>query len=151
MGTQLWPRINFDINSSLHDKDKNFLVTPFRILLSSRFSLASSSSNASARRAITIMQSSTAAPPLLLSPASLSSLLAGEKKPRILDATWFMPGVTRNAGEEFTEGPRLPNSSFWDVEDVADRNHPLGLKHMMPRPETFAEASCTSPRPFLSR
>ena len=85
---------------------------------------------------------STAAPPLVLSPASLSSLLAGEKKPRILDATWFMPGVARNARQEFEKGPRLPGSTFWDVDDVADKTHPLGLKHMMPSSETFAEAAC---------
>ncbi|UZJ51910.1 hypothetical protein CBS101457_001230 [Exobasidium rhododendri] len=97
------------------------------------------------------------ATPLLITPQRLASLLSQaasrgqENGIRVLDATWFMPNVKRDALQEFTRGPRLPRSTFWDVESVAslkdevDINghslNPLGLGHMMPSPEKFAKAA----------
>jgi thiosulfate/3-mercaptopyruvate sulfurtransferase len=70
---------------------------------------------------------------------------------RLLDATWFMPNVERNARQEFQRGPRIPGASFWDVDRIATHRedldedqrslNPLGLSHMMPTPEKFARAA----------
>jgi 3-mercaptopyruvate sulfurtransferase SseA len=100
---------------------------------------------------------STNATPLLITPARLAALMAetasrGQKDSiRILDATWFMPNVKRSPLEEFRTGPRIPGSSFWDVESVASLKeevdedgqslNPLGLGHMMPSAEKFAKAA----------
>lgn len=61
---------------------------------------------------------------------------------RIIDATWYMPSdPPRRPKEEFLKGPRIAGvAGFFDVDDVADKTHPLGLKHMMPSPEVFADA-----------
>lgn len=79
---------------------------------------------------------------LLIEPAELHAKLGSAPNLRIIDATWYMPSdPPRKPREEFLEGPRLPGTAgFWDVDDVADKTHPLGLKHMMPKPEVFAEA-----------
>lgn len=92
----------------------------------------------------------SSAPPLVLEPKELHALLQQNSRPiRILDATWFMPNVDRNAYAEFLRGPRVPGASFWDVDKVAtladekDANgqllNPLGLSHMLPSPDKFAK------------
>jgi thiosulfate/3-mercaptopyruvate sulfurtransferase len=83
---------------------------------------------------------------LLITPAALAEDL--KKSPgnvKILDATWFMPNLVppRNAYKEFLAGPRIKGvTGFWNGDEVADKSHPLGLSHMMPTPEQFAEACC---------
>lgn len=93
--------------------------------------------------------------PLILAPKDVQELIGSNAKNpssiRILDATWFMPNVKRNARKEFEVGPRIPNAIFWDVDKVAtqkgekDANgielNPLGLSHMMPTAETFARSA----------
>lgn len=94
--------------------------------------------------------------PLILAPKDVQDLIRANQARdssslRILDATWFMPNVQRNAQKEFESGPRIPNSSFWNVDKVATQKgekdlngnelNPLGLSHMMPTPETFALAA----------
>lgn len=82
----------------------------------------------------------------LITPAALAEEVS--KAPdnvKILDATWFMPNLVppRDAYKEFLAGPRIKGvTGFWDVDGVADKTHPLGLKHMMPTPESFAQACC---------
>lgn len=96
--------------------------------------------------------SSSSSTPLLVTPQRLASLMreAGHKV-RILDATWFMPNISRNAHQEFLDGPRIPSSTFWNVDAVASLKedvdeqgqsfNPLGLSHMMPSSEKFAKAA----------
>ncbi|CAD6581557.1 MAG: hypothetical protein CYPHOPRED_001606 [Cyphobasidiales sp. Tagirdzhanova-0007] len=86
------------------------------------------------------MSSSLPRATLLITPAALSSRL-GSPNLRILDATWCMPGTPRDPAKEFLTGPRIQGAAgFWDVDDVADKGHPLGLKHMLPDANIFANA-----------
>lgn len=79
--------------------------------------------------------------PLVVTPKYLSPLLEKDGV-RVLDATWFMPNVPRNAAEEFQRGPRLPTAQFWDVDKVATVGESVrNLPHMMPTPEVFAKAA----------
>ncbi len=53
---------------------------------------------------------------------------------RIVDATWFLPGVGRDGRAEYDEG-HIPGAVFWDIDEVADKTS--GLPHMMPSAEEF--------------
>jgi len=53
-----------------------------------------------------------------------------------------MPNSPRRPKEEFVAF-RIPRSRFMDIDDVAkhtETGEKLGLKHMMPEPEVFAQA-----------
>ena len=77
--------------------------------------------------------------PFLLSPLEVKDLTkSGAASVSLLDATWFMPNAPRNAKEEFLS-KRIPGSQFLDLDEVASP-HELGLKHMMPDSNTFAQA-----------
>ena len=84
-------------------------------------------------------------PPLVLAPQAVAGLLRSDTPPRILDATWFLnaPGApARSAADEFRHGPRVPTSSFWDVDAIATRGADVrNLPHMMPSAAQFAEAA----------
>ena len=54
---------------------------------------------------------------------------------RVLDATTFLPGDTRNARAIFAER-RIPGAAFFDIDEIADTES--ALPHMLPRPEKFA-------------
>ncbi|KAL0950893.1 hypothetical protein HGRIS_007652 [Hohenbuehelia grisea] len=82
--------------------------------------------------------SSASSAPLLLTPAQVKELMAGQRPISILDATWFMPNVSRKAKDEFAS-KRLPGAQFLDLDEVASP-HELGLKHMMPSGRVFADA-----------
>ncbi|KAH7104137.1 Rhodanese-like protein [Auriculariales sp. MPI-PUGE-AT-0066] len=71
--------------------------------------------------------------PLLVEPASIQG-----KKCIFVNTTWFMPGTQRNPLQEHAQ-KRLPAARFFDLDAVASE-HPLGLKHMLPKPAQFAEA-----------
>ncbi|KAF7320228.1 hypothetical protein MKEN_00807300 [Mycena kentingensis (nom. inval.)] len=75
---------------------------------------------------------------LVVSPTRLQQLLRAAIKPVVLDATWFMPNVPRVAQQEFN-AKRIPGSRFLDLDEISSP-HELGLKHMMPTPEQFAQA-----------
>jgi thiosulfate/3-mercaptopyruvate sulfurtransferase len=99
-----------------------FLKTSHRSLLFAR----------SPRRAM------SSAAPLLLSPKEVNLLKQSPTPISILDATWFMPNVARNATDEFLS-KRIPGAQFLDLDDVASP-HELGLKHMMPDQKKFSQA-----------
>ena len=80
----------------------------------------------------------SSAVPLLLSPKEVNLLKQSPTPVSILDATWFMPNVARNARDEFLS-KRVPGAQFLDLDDVASF-HELGLKHMMPDQKTFSQA-----------
>ncbi|RXK37700.1 thiosulfate/3-mercaptopyruvate sulfurtransferase [Tremella mesenterica] len=53
-----------------------------------------------------------------------------------------MPNSPRSADKEYLSGPRVPKARRFDLDQVADLNketNPLGLGHMMPTGEKFAE------------
>lgn len=54
---------------------------------------------------------------------------------RIVDATYFLPNVDRDARAEY-EAQHIPGAVFFDVDDVKDPES--DLPHMMPPPEVFS-------------
>ncbi|EPQ31998.1 uncharacterized protein PFL1_00196 [Pseudozyma flocculosa PF-1] len=124
-------------------------ATALKHLGTARTTLSSSTSTAAAAAASsTRLMSNTVRPspvPLVVSPKYLSPLLqdaSSSNAVRVLDATWFMPNVQRNARDEFQRGPRLPGALFWDVDKVATTGETVrNLPHMMPTAEVFAQAA----------
>ena len=72
----------------------------------------------------------------LISTAELAARF-GEPGLRILDASWFLPGVPRDPKAEFLER-HIPGAAFFDLEEISDHANPL--PHMLPTPEAFATA-----------
>lgn len=54
----------------------------------------------------------------------------------VLDATYHLPNVGRDARAEF-EAERIPGARFFDIDGVKDPDDPL--PHMIPSPERFGE------------
>src|SRR3546814_19154788 len=54
---------------------------------------------------------------------------------RILDASYFLPGVDRDARAEYS-AQHIPGAVFFDIEEVCD--HDTSLPHMLPTAELFA-------------
>lgn len=69
---------------------------------------------------------------LLITPSALSTALKDKQRAaniRIIDATWFMPNVSRNGRDEFLAGPRINAAAgFWDVDAVADHSHKVSIR-----------------------
>ncbi len=55
---------------------------------------------------------------------------------RVLDATYVLPGVPRNAEAEFLER-HIPGAQFFDIDAYKDVES--DLPHMLPDPDSFAE------------
>ncbi len=53
---------------------------------------------------------------------------------RILDGTWFLPAMGRDARAEF-EASHIPGARFFDIDDISD--HRSDLPHMAPPVEKF--------------
>ncbi|KRS13441.1 3-mercaptopyruvate sulfurtransferase [Roseovarius atlanticus] len=53
---------------------------------------------------------------------------------RILDATYFLPGVDRDARAEYDQA-HIPGARFFDIDDISD--HRSDLPHMAPPVEKF--------------
>lgn len=59
----------------------------------------------------------------------------GDPALRIVDATWYLPGVDRSGRDEFAER-HIPGAVFWDLDQIAD---PASLlPHMLPDAAAFA-------------
>jgi thiosulfate/3-mercaptopyruvate sulfurtransferase len=54
---------------------------------------------------------------------------------RIVDASWYLPGVERDAKAEYAEC-HIPAAVYFDIDDIADADNPL--PHMLPAPEKFS-------------
>lgn len=63
-------------------------------------------------------------------------LAAHKKDPdlRILDASWYLPNVGRDAYAEYQEG-HIPDARFFDIDEISDRRS--DLPHMAPPVEKF--------------
>jgi hypothetical protein len=84
--------------------------------------------------------STTRPAPLLLTPSQASRL--SPQKTVFIDASWVMPNSPRKPKEEFTAF-HIPTARFLDIDEVAshtDQGSRLGLKHMMPDTQVFAQA-----------
>ncbi|MBD3679900.1 MAG: 3-mercaptopyruvate sulfurtransferase [Rhodobacteraceae bacterium] len=53
---------------------------------------------------------------------------------RILDASWYLPGVDRNGRAEY-EAAHIPGARFFDIDEISD--HRSELPHMVPPVEKF--------------
>lgn len=59
----------------------------------------------------------------------------GEPDLKIVDASWFLPTMNRDAAAEYVER-RIPGAVRFDIDAVADTTSPL--PHMLPTAEVFA-------------
>jgi len=57
---------------------------------------------------------------------------------RILDCSYHLPSVGRNAREEYADG-HIPGAGFFDIDAIADPD--TDLPHMLPDAERFAAAA----------
>lgn len=57
---------------------------------------------------------------------------------RVLDATWYLPHLGRDARAEF-RAAHVPGAAYFDIDQIAD--HRTGLPHMLPAPAAFARAA----------
>jgi thiosulfate/3-mercaptopyruvate sulfurtransferase len=62
----------------------------------------------------------------------------GEPDLRVLDATWYVPTVQRDARAEFRDA-HVPGAVYYDIDAIADRRS--GLPHMLPDASRFGEAA----------
>lgn len=53
---------------------------------------------------------------------------------RVLDGSWHMPALGRNARAEYAEA-HIPGAQFFDIDEIADTRS--SLPHMAPPPEKF--------------
>ena len=72
----------------------------------------------------------------VVSPAWLADRL-GDPTLRIVDATWYLPHLPRNARAEFHEA-HIPGAVYFDIDAIADRTS--GLPHMLAAAAAFEEA-----------
>ncbi len=72
----------------------------------------------------------------LVSTEALASRL-GAPDLRIVDASWYLPTMARDAAAEYAQA-RLPGAVRFDVDEVADRS--TSLPHMLPSAAAFAAA-----------
>ena len=61
----------------------------------------------------------------------------GEPDLKIIDATFYLPHLGRDAAAEFAQA-HLPGAVFFDIEAIADHANPL--PHMLPDAKAFADA-----------
>ncbi len=53
---------------------------------------------------------------------------------RVLDASWYLPDVGRDARAEYAAG-HIPGARFFDIDEISDQRS--SLPHMAPPPEKF--------------
>jgi thiosulfate/3-mercaptopyruvate sulfurtransferase len=70
----------------------------------------------------------------LIDTASLAAQL-GAPDLKVVDATWFLPTLARDAKEEYAKA-HLPGAVYLDIDEVADEASPL--PHMLPDPVKFS-------------
>ena len=61
----------------------------------------------------------------------------GEPDLRVVDGTWHMPQLNRDAHAEFVTA-HIPGAVFFDIDRIADRG--TSLPHMLPGADEFADA-----------
>ena len=59
----------------------------------------------------------------------------GDPQIRIVDGTYFLPNVPRDARAEFAER-HIPGAVWFDIDEIKDHRNPL--PHMLPEPGDFA-------------
>lgn len=74
-------------------------------------------------------------PTPLITADQLRTLLASPRL-RILDASWYLPAMNRNARDEF-EQRHVRGAQYFDLDEASDPSS--SLPHMLPSPGHFAE------------
>jgi len=54
---------------------------------------------------------------------------------KVVDATWYLPTLKRDAKAEYAEA-HIPGAVYFDIDDIADADSPL--PHMLPDPVKFS-------------
>ncbi|XP_029950094.1 3-mercaptopyruvate sulfurtransferase-like [Salarias fasciatus] len=72
----------------------------------------------------------------LVSSRWLAQALLAPRKVRVLDASWYLPKLRKNAKSEFKKR-HIPGAAFFDIDQCCDKTSPLD--HMLPREEVFAD------------
>ncbi len=72
-------------------------------------------------------------PRTLVSTAWLADHL-GDPDLRVIDASWYLPDMGRDARAEYAAG-HIPGARFFDIDEISDHRSPL--PHMAPPPEKF--------------
>jgi thiosulfate/3-mercaptopyruvate sulfurtransferase len=70
----------------------------------------------------------------LVDTAALAAQL-GTPGLKVVDATWFLPTIVRDARREYAEA-HIPGAVYLDIDEVADEGSPL--PHMLPDPVKFS-------------
>jgi thiosulfate/3-mercaptopyruvate sulfurtransferase len=83
-----------------------------------------------------MVSSSSTASRWLVSTDWLANRL-GDNDLVVVDATYHLPTLKRDAHKEFLAG-HIPGAVFFDIEEIAD--HSTDLPHMLPGPNQFAAA-----------
>ncbi|CAG5928801.1 unnamed protein product [Menidia menidia] len=66
----------------------------------------------------------------------LAEAVKVQGKMRILDTSWYLPKVHRQAKKEFKKR-HIPGAAFFDIDQCCDKTSPLD--HMLPSEEVFAD------------
>ena len=82
------------------------------------------------------MKARYANPDALVSSERLAARLGGDNL-AVLDATFHLPNVKRDARAEYERG-HIPGAMFFDIDAIADPH--TTLPHMLPQAEAFARA-----------
>jgi thiosulfate/3-mercaptopyruvate sulfurtransferase len=61
----------------------------------------------------------------------------GRRNVRVVDGSWHMPQLKRDARAEFAQS-HIPGAVFFDIDAIADTR--TSLPHMLPRPSEFARS-----------
>ncbi|XP_051240370.1 3-mercaptopyruvate sulfurtransferase [Dicentrarchus labrax] len=72
----------------------------------------------------------------LLTSKWLAEALKVQGKMRILDTSWYLPKLRRNAKSEFKKR-HVPGAAFFDIDQCCDKTSPLD--HMLPSEKIFAD------------
>lgn len=72
----------------------------------------------------------------LLTSKWLADAMKTQSKMRILDTSWYLPKLRRNARSEFKK-KHIPGAAFFDIDQCCDKTSPLD--HMLPSEKLFAE------------
>jgi len=73
----------------------------------------------------------------LINAEELDALIQSKGALAVVDASWHLPNVQRNAFEEF-EQQRIPGAVFFDIDTIVDPE--TDLPHMLPSAAEFSQA-----------
>ncbi|KAJ1991125.1 hypothetical protein GGI25_003569 [Coemansia spiralis] len=60
------------------------------------------------------------------------------RKVKVLDCSWYLPFMSRNCKDEFSDA-HIPGSHFFDIDEIKDMSK-SDLPHMLPPPEFFGSS-----------